>query len=76
MCGTPEYMAPEMVSRRGHSKAVDWWALGILLYELAIGSTPFESKRDTSRLKLYERIQEGKVCTCAGGMGSFVCACD
>lgn len=43
-CGTPEYLAPEMVSQSGHDKGVDWWALGILIYEMLIGVTPFFNK--------------------------------
>lgn len=41
VCGTPEYMAPEMILNRGHGKAVDWWQLGVLAYELNTGFDPF-----------------------------------
>ena len=40
-CGTPEYMAPELVTHAGHDKSVDYWALGCLLYEMVGGITPF-----------------------------------
>eukprot|EP01064_Diplonema_japonicum_P028169 TRINITY_DN4263_c2_g1_i1.p1 TRINITY_DN4263_c2_g1~~TRINITY_DN4263_c2_g1_i1.p1 ORF type:complete len:435 (+),score=87.86 TRINITY_DN4263_c2_g1_i1:97-1401(+) len=43
-CGTPEYLAPEFLTGGGHGKAVDWWSLGILLYEMISGLPPFYSE--------------------------------
>lgn len=41
MCGTVEYMAPEIIQGRGHDKAADWWSVGILLFEMLTGRVSF-----------------------------------
>lgn len=53
VCGTPNYMAPELILHKGHSYGVDWWAIGVLLYELLIGIDPFA---DEDVMKIYENI--------------------
>tara|TARA_R110002050_G_scaffold84923_1_gene181221 strand:- start:399 stop:806 length:408 start_codon:yes stop_codon:yes gene_type:complete len=56
LCGTLDYLAPEMVRRQPHDAAVDNWSLGILTYELLVGSPPFEHK---SHEGTYARIKTG-----------------
>ncbi|XP_031334765.1 ribosomal protein S6 kinase 2 beta isoform X1 [Photinus pyralis] len=48
-CGTVEYMAPEVVNRKGHAFAADWWSFGVLMYEMLTGTLPFQgaTRRDT-----------------------------
>jgi len=58
LCGTPDYLAPEVIHNSGHGLAVDWWALGILIYEFLVGHPPFW---DQNVMRLYEQIVEGKL---------------
>ncbi|KAJ1025218.1 hypothetical protein NDA16_002722 [Ustilago loliicola] len=60
LCGTPDYLAPEIVSSKGYNKSVDWWALGVLLYEMLAGYPPFFTE-DGNPIKLYEKIIACKV---------------
>lgn len=55
--GTPEYLAPEIVKEQGHNFAVDWWAWGILIYEMIVGFPPFFHKNQNTMYHLIEKFQ-------------------
>ncbi|XP_066472496.1 ribosomal protein S6 kinase alpha-2 [Tiliqua scincoides] len=57
-CGTIEYMAPEVVNRRGHTQSADWWSFGILMFEMLTGSLPFQGKdrKETMALILKAKL--------------------
>ncbi|XP_018907623.1 ribosomal protein S6 kinase beta-1 isoform X3 [Bemisia tabaci] len=57
-CGTIEYMAPEILTRSGHGKAVDWWSLGALLYDMLTGTPPYTGE---NRKRTIERIMKGRL---------------
>jgi len=59
ICGTQEYMAPEMVARKGYGKAADYWSLGCIAYEMLNGLPPFSSKGGSK--ELYRKILSEKV---------------
>jgi protein kinase A len=58
LCGTPEYIAPEVLLNKGHGKGVDWWTLGVLLFEMQVGQPPFIAD---DPMEIYQQILAGKI---------------
>jgi serine/threonine protein kinase len=58
LCGTPEYLAPEVILNKGHGRGVDWWTLGILLFEMISGQPPFI---DADPLGIYRLVLAGNI---------------
>jgi serine/threonine protein kinase len=71
-CGTPDYFAPEIITSSGHTNAVDWWTLGILVFELLTGNPPFEA---AIPMQIYQKVLKGKITfgsACQGNAESLV----
>jgi CRP-like cAMP-binding protein/tRNA A-37 threonylcarbamoyl transferase component Bud32 len=67
LCGTPEYLAPEIILSKGHDKGVDYWAFGVLIYEMLVGRSPFYSY-GTDQVSLFKRIVQVKYTFPHGGL--------
>ena len=60
LCGTPEYLSPELVLGKGHHKGVDYWALGVLIYEMVVGYSPFAGENTPDQMVICRNILAGK----------------
>jgi protein kinase A len=61
VCGTPEYLAPELLLSQGHDRGVDYWALGILLFEMVAGYSPFADRVNADQVVICKNILRADV---------------
>ena len=58
LCGTPQYMAPEALDQKGYGTSVDFWSLGILVYEMLTGQTPFDAE---DPFQVFQNIRKNEI---------------
>lgn len=71
-CGTPDYLAPEMIMEKGHTEKLDVWTLGVLMYELLIGKAPFSPPRGVKDPKMANKILEKNIMTTKPKFPNFI----
>merc|ERR1711879_397494 len=73
-CGTPDYFAPEVINGDGYHFGVDWWTLGVLMYELMAGNPPFEGNSNSETYKLIQQGIDQVIFpeSCKGEVGKLV----
>ena len=72
VCGTCEYMAPEMVARKGYGKGADYWSLGCIVYEMLSGNPPFVMSKNKGMKDLIQKIMNSKIKMPDGATGAAV----
>ena len=78
ICGTPIYVAPEVLTGQGYNKLVDWWSLGVLLYEFLAGYSPYKEARIKIDIKIYKKKleQDPLISDCAFDLIKKLCTFD